>query len=128
MKHLFLLSFILITLSSFSQKVENKKYNNMTSGQLFLKSSDYQLYALGTVAASGLVCSLPSIFNFSNKGDNTACYVIGGLIGGMAILCEVKSIILFRKGAKKLDLEQRNASTYVSLQPSDSGLGAKIIF
>ena len=101
----------------------------MTSGELFLKSNNYQLATIGTSIATGTLFALPGILSLKEKDSESkaACYWGACLTGILTIIFETKSIILYRKGARKLHNEQINRK-YITLAPSTEGLGAKITF
>lgn len=132
MKKLFLLILLCTSTLVQSQVIKEapnvfKSENEMTSGELFLKSNNYQLYAFGGVALTAFTSVLPSIVNFDDLHNKTICYTISAVAGVLTIFFETKSIILYRKGARKLHNEQINRK-YVTLVPSSEGLGAKITF
>lgn len=105
----------------------NSKQKEFTAGDYFYKGATSQLIGFGLAASSAVIFSIPSMSNNQmTKEDRTVCYIIGGIASVTAVILEIRGIVLFRKGGKKMQLSEK--SREISLHPSSEGIGAKITF
>lgn len=104
----------------------NSKQKDFTAGDYFYKGTTSQLVGFGLAASSAVIFSIPSMSKDMTKENRTVCYVIGGITSATAVILGIRGVVLFRKGAKKMQLSEK--SREISLHPSSEGIGAKITF